>query len=64
MTLAGVLVAMLVIIWLACIIWVAVDASRREISPVFWPLATIISGPFGLLAYGVVRELVGRKVIG
>ncbi len=62
MTIAGIWVAMWVIIWLACIIWVAVDASRREISPVFWPLATIVSGPLGLLAYGIVRELVSKKV--
>ena len=49
------------LIWLACIIWVAIDAGQRRISPIFWPLATVISGPLGLLAYGVVRELVSKK---
>ncbi len=45
------------IVWLACIVWVAVDARRRGISPVFWPLVTVVSGPLGLVAYGIVREL-------
>ena len=49
------------LIWLACIIWVAIDAGQRRISPIFWPLATVVSGPLGLLAYGVVRELVSKK---
>ena len=49
------------LIWLACIIWVAMDAGQRRISPIFWPLATVVSGPLGLLAYGVVRELVSKK---
>ena len=45
------------IVWLACIVWVAIDAERSRIGPVFWPLATLISGPLGLVAYGIVREL-------
>ena len=49
------------LVWLACIIWVAMDAGQRRISPIFWPLATVVSGPLGLLAYGVVRELVSKK---
>ena len=49
------------LIWLACIIWVAIDAGQRRVSPIFWPLATVISGPLGLLAYGIVRELVNKK---
>ena len=49
------------LIWLACIIWVAIDAGQRRVSPIFWPLATVISGPLGLLAYGIVRELVSKK---
>lgn len=48
------------IVWLACIIWVAIDAGKRGISPVFWALVTLISGPLGLVAYGIVRELVGK----
>ncbi len=47
--------------WLACIIWVAIDAVRRGISPVFWPLATLISGPLGLVAYGIVREWAAKE---
>ena len=49
------------IAWLACIIWVAIDAGKHSISPVFWPLATLISGLLGLVAYGIVRELVSKK---
>ena len=49
------------LVWLACIIWVAIDAGQRRVSPIFWPLATVISGPLGLLAYGIVRELVSKK---
>ncbi len=49
------------IAWLVCIIWVAIDANKRGISPVFWPLATVISGPLGLVAYGVIRELSRQK---
>ncbi len=49
------------IAWLACIIWVAIDAGKRGISPVFWPLATLISGPLGLVAYGIVRELAAKE---
>ncbi|OGO22581.1 MAG: hypothetical protein A2Z28_04185 [Chloroflexi bacterium RBG_16_51_9] len=46
-----------VIVWLASIIWVSLDAGKRQISPVFWTLATLISGPIGLVGYGIVREL-------
>lgn len=49
------------IVWLACIIWVAADARKRGISPIFWPLATLVSGPLGLVAYGIVRELAKQK---
>jgi hypothetical protein len=54
-------VVILGIAWLACIIWVAIDARKHSIIPVFWPLATLISGPLGLVAYGIVRELVSKK---
>ena len=46
-----------VIVWLASIIWVSLDAGKRQISPLFWTLATLISGPIGLVGYGIVREL-------
>ena len=46
-----------VIVWIASIIWVSLDAGKRQISPVFWTLATLISGPIGLVGYGIVREL-------
>ena len=46
-----------VIIWVASVIWVSLDAGKRQISPVFWTLATLISGPIGLVGYGIVREL-------
>jgi len=45
------------VLWLAVIIWVALDASKRNISPIFWTLVTVISGPLGLIGYGIVREL-------
>jgi len=48
-------------IWVACIGWVLLDAQRRTISPIFWPLATLVSGPLGLVAYGVVRELLEKR---
>jgi len=28
------------IVWLACVVWVAIDAGRHGISPVFWPFVT------------------------
>ena len=47
--------------WLGCFIVVAVDSTMRGISPVFWRVAALFGGPFVLLAYGVVRELGGKK---
>ena len=47
-------------IWLACFLLVAVDSELRGISPVFWRLATLVGGPFALIAYGLVREY-GRR---
>lgn len=29
-------------IWVACTAWVTLDGQRRAISPVFWPLATLV----------------------
>ncbi len=48
-------------IWLGCFVLVAVDSVLRRVSPVFWRLAALVGGPFALLAYGVVRELAGKK---
>ena len=51
-----------IVAWVVCVVWVVVDAQRRAISPIFWPLATLLSGPLGLVAYGVVRDLAaGRR---
>ena len=46
-----------IFVWLGCFLLVAVDSVMRGISPVFWRLAALVSGPFALLAYGIVREL-------
>ena len=48
-------------IWLSCVLLVAEDSAFRGISPVFWRLAALVGGPFALLAYGLVRELGGKK---
>ena len=51
----------LFISWLGSFILVAVDSAMRGISPVFWRLAGLVSGPLGLVAYGVVRELAAKQ---
>ena len=48
-------------IWVGCFLVVAVDSAFRRISPWFWRLAALVGGPFALLAYGLVRELGGKK---
>ncbi len=52
---------LVIFIWLACFLVVAVDSVMRRISPVFWRLAALVGGPFVLLAYGIVRELVAKR---
>ena len=52
-----------IIIWLGCAILVAVDSAFRNLSPVFWRLAALVGSPFGLLAYGIVREITSNKTI-
>jgi len=52
---------LVIFIWLCCFVLVAVDSALRRLSPVFWRLAALVGGPFGLLAYGIVRELVSKK---
>ena len=54
---------LVIIIWLGCFLVVAVDSAMRRISSVFWRLAALVGGPFALLAYGIVRELVGKKKV-
>ena len=44
------------IIWFGCFVLVTIDAGWRRISPVFWCVASLVGGPFALLAYGIVRE--------
>ncbi len=52
---------LIIFIWIGCLLVVAVDSAMRGISPVFWRLAALVGGPFVLLAYGIVRELVSKK---
>ena len=52
---------MVIVIWLSCFIFVAVDSALRGISPVFWRLAALFGGPFALLAYGLAREQASKK---
>ncbi len=48
-------------IWVGCFIVVAIDSAYKRISPVFWRLAALFGGPFALVAYGVVREMGGKR---
>jgi len=52
---------LVIIVWLGCFLLVAVDSVLCKVSPVFWRLAALVGGPFGLLAYGIVRELVSKR---
>jgi len=52
-----------IFVWLGCFLLVAVDSVMRGISPVFWRLAALVGGPFVLLAYGIVRELAGKRQV-
>ena len=47
---------MVQIIWFGCFVLVTIDSGWRRISPVFWCLASLVGGPFALLAYGIARE--------
>ena len=55
------LVTLVIFVWLGCFLVVAVDSVLRGVSPVFWRLAALVGGPFVLLAYGIVRELVVKR---
>ncbi|MFA5317557.1 MAG: hypothetical protein WC369_09070 [Dehalococcoidales bacterium] len=48
-------------IWLGCFIVVAFDSAFRGLSPVFWRFAGFVGGPFGLLAYGIARQMTAKK---
>jgi len=50
-----------IFVWFGCFLVVAIDSAFRGISPVFWRLAALFGGPFALLAYGLVREQVGKR---
>ena len=54
---------LVIFIWLACALLVAFDSVMRGISPIFWRLAGLVGCPFGLLAYGIVRELRQQKAV-
>ncbi len=55
------LVIFALVIWVGCFLVVSIDSAYKRISPVFWRLAALFGGPFALVAYGVVREMGGRK---
>ena len=55
------LVIFALVIWVGCFLVVSIDSAYQRISPVFWRLAALFGGPFALVAYGVVREMGGRK---
>ena len=55
---------LVVIIWIGCFLVVSIDSALRRISSVFWRLAALFGGPFALLAYGIVREMVNREKAG
>lgn len=52
---------LIIFIWIGCFLVVAIDSSMRRISSVFWRLASLVGGPFALIAYGIVREVVAKK---
>ncbi len=50
-----------IIMWAGCFVVVAIDSVYRGISPWFLRLATLVGGPFALLAYGLIRTQASRK---
>ena len=50
-----------VIIWLALVVWVLVDAQTHKVRKIFWPLVTLFTGPLGLVAYGIVSEMTKKE---
>ena len=51
----------LIIVWLGCFMVVSIDSALLGISSVFWRLASLVGGPFALIAYGIVREVITKK---
>ncbi len=49
-----------VLLWLACAVGIALDARRQRVSPVFWTLAGLFSGPLALADYRTAREVAMR----
>jgi RNA polymerase subunit RPABC4/transcription elongation factor Spt4 len=47
---------LLVIIWLAVILWVYKDAERRRMSGLLWALLVLIGNLIGLVIYLIVRQ--------
>lgn len=52
---------LVIIVWLGCFLVIAIDSAMRRISSVFWRLAGLVGGPFALIAYGIVREVVAKR---
>ena len=52
---------LIIFVWIGCFLLVAVDSATRRISSVFWRLAGLVGGPFALIAYGIVREVLAKK---
>ena len=48
------------VVWACCFVLVTIDSGWKKINPVFWCLAGLVSGPFAMLAYGLVREKRGK----
>ncbi len=64
MTRALLVAIIFILIWLAPILWVAIDSSNRKLSPVFWTIVVLLSGVLGLIGYGIVRELIIQQKSG
>ena len=50
-----------IVIWAGSFVVVAIDSVMQGISPWFWRFAGLFSGPFALLAYGLIREKAGEE---
>ncbi len=48
---------MALVIWVGCFVVVSIDAQRHARSSFFWRVASLVGGPFALVAYGIAREL-------
>jgi len=52
---------LVIIMWIGCFVVVSADSVLRGISPLFWRMASLVAGPFALLAYCMVRSQTGSK---